>query len=170
MIQIEDAIGRVEKLYRTLTGHDAPAPGEVAYAPIPAEKDPSKYVEEQLDMLLGLLGQPVPAMTAAPPISVWEGDNEVLVCVELPGVSRDQLEVSLVGNFVTVTGVRPPPAPESFVLRANERPVGAFRRAIPLPIGVRAADLSANLRDGVLEIRVPKEASQAATPRTIPVK
>src|SRR5207247_2282054 len=54
-VEIDEAIERTEKLYRAMTGDDAPPVGESAYAPIPAEKDPTRYVEEQADRLLGML-------------------------------------------------------------------------------------------------------------------
>src|SRR5215468_4650991 len=52
---IDQTVERMEQLYRTVTGHDAP-PASADYAPIPAEKDPAEYVERRLNQLLELLG------------------------------------------------------------------------------------------------------------------
>jgi HSP20 family protein len=172
MIEIDDAIGRVEQLYRAVTGKDPPA-AEAAYAPIPAEREPTKYVEEQLDRLLGVLGQPLPTPMAAPwqpPASIWEGDNDVVIFVDVAGVARDNLEIAQHGNVVTITGLRPAPVQDGYVLRASERPMGPFRRVIALPAGLRTGELAAHVRDGVLELRVPKEVSQSSPARVVPIR
>ena len=167
---IDETIGQVEKLYRAVTGKDAPDV-EAAYAPIPAEKDPSQHVEEQLNRLLGLLTpvQPGPdaAPTLAPAVSVWEGDAEILVCVDLPGLKREQVEVVVQGNTVTVSGSRPV-SRDGLRLRCSERGVGAFRRTLLVPGGIRGSEPNAQMKDGVLELRFPRE-PQAAAPRPVAV-
>ncbi len=159
-VEIDEAIERTEKLYRAMTGEDAPRASESAYAPIPAEKDPTRYVEEQVDRLLGMLRMtPGRALAApsVPPLSVWESDQEILVLLDLPGVTRDRVEVSVQGSVLTVSGERPLAVPEELRLRINERPLGAFRRALWIPAGARSAEAAVNMREGVLEIRIPKE-------------
>src|SRR5262245_56564759 len=138
MNEIDDAIGKVEALYRTLTGRDAPQL-DVPYAPIPAERDPARHVQEQMErlnlMLGGAVSEPALATTTfTPALSMWEGQNELLIAIDLPGVTRDQVEVGLQGNVVVVTGRRVPPETvvDSTRLRprANEQPFGTFRRII----------------------------------------
>src|SRR5689334_15318867 len=91
MTGIDDAIQQVERLYRTVTGKDAPAT-EPPYATIPPESDPTRYVEEQVERLMTALGQlpgTTPRMpTWTPPLSVWENAREIAICIELPGVPR----------------------------------------------------------------------------------
>lgn len=175
MNEIDDAIGKVEILYRTLTGRDAPSV-DVPYAPIPAEHDPALHVQEQMDRLMRLIGAapsetPVPTAMWTPTMSVWEGQTELLVCVDLPGVARDELEVGLQGSLVVVSGRRPPPegSPSAPQLRprATEQPFGSFRRVIPLPPTVQRDQMTVWLKDGVLWMRIPNEA--AAQPRSITV-
>jgi HSP20 family protein len=166
---VEGAIGQVEKLYRAVTGREAP-PLENAYAPIPAEKDPARHVEEQLDRLLGMLGStPFSAPSWSPPISVCESDSEVVVCLDLPGVTREQLDVRLQGDVMTVAGQRAL-VQNGLRLRLNERSVGFFQRTLALPAGAGSGAVAARLRDGVLEVRVPKEVTQSSTSRTISVE
>jgi HSP20 family protein len=165
---IEETIQQVEMLYRSMTGRDAP-PAEGAYAPIPAEKDPSRHVEEQMDRLLSLLG-PVPASrvpTWAPAASVAESEAEVVICLDLPGVPREAVQMQQQGELLTVSGERPWPRDEDAPLRLNERPLGAFRRTLWLP--ARPAELTARLRDGVLEIRIRKEVRTEPQAKTISV-
>lgn len=168
---IDETIGQVEKLYKTVTGTDAPQ-GEGAYAPIPAEKDPAQHVEEQLNRLLEVLGQvkgaPEDAPTWMPAMSVWENDAEIMLCMDLAGLKRDQVQVIVHGNAITVSGARLDPR-EGYRLQASERPLGPFRRTLMLPAGARGSEPSAQMRDGVLEITIPKPAGPATAPKPVPV-
>lgn len=172
MPAVDESIGRLEQLYRVVTGRDAPV-GETPYAPIPAEKDPREHVEKQLDRLLQLLNQigtdsrPRPAWT--PPVSVWENDSEILISVDLPGVTRDQIEIVTHGKLLTITGYRRAPGSPDFRIRSAESAIGPFRRAILLTSLTRPAEPKAEIRDGILEVRIPKEPGQVTTPKPVRV-
>jgi HSP20 family protein len=178
--QVESAISSVERLYERVTGQTAPSTGERPYAEIPAERDPAQYVEEQMERLASALGafertasvQPAQGMQPVstswmPPVSVWEATDHYLVCVDLPGVARAGLKVSLAAGRIEVVGERPPPinGVSGAQLRWTERPGGTFRRLIGLPPDAQVGDLRAEVKNGVLEVRVPRDAS----PRPIPV-
>jgi HSP20 family protein len=169
MTDFDDAIGKVETLYRTLTGHEPPN-SEATYAPIPAERDPALHVQEQMERLTRLLGGTGrQAFTAqwAPPVSLWESRDELLICVDLPAVPRDQLEVGLQGNNLVVSGRRTPPGGEELRLVRAEHGIGPFRRVIPLPVTARTEQMNAWLKDGVLSIRIPRVTNEPQ--RTIAV-
>jgi HSP20 family protein len=165
---IDETIQQVEMLYRSVTGRDAP-PAEATYAPIPAEKDPTRHVEEQMDRLLALLGQ---AQTRAgvapswtPPMLVTESDAELVIYLDLPGVGRDRVEVKQQGELLTVSGERPLPGNGGGRLRMSERPLGPFRRTLWIP--TRPTELTAQMKDGVLEIRVRKEVKAEPQAKTV---
>ena len=170
---IDGTIGQMEKLYRAVTGQEPPG-GESTYAPIPAETDPTRHVEEQLDRLMSMLGPTSPGVAApsawTPPLCACEGDLEVLLCLDLPGVPRERIDVRLQGSAVTVSGQRSSPVQEGLKLRINEGPTGFFHRTIPLPAGTNPEAIKARLRDGVLEIRAPREVSQSSTSRNVPIE
>src|SRR5262249_54134902 len=152
-------------------GREAP-PGEEAYAPIPVETDPVRHVEEQMERLLQALeGSAGRAWTAAwaPPLTVWEGEREVVICMDLPGVQRDQVEVQMQGNLLMVRGQRAAAPPDGLRPRFSERPLGAFQRSVPIPGASRSGERSAQLKDGVLEIRVPREIVQQPPARNITI-
>jgi HSP20 family molecular chaperone IbpA len=180
--RVDEAIAGVERLYQTLTGSPPPPSADEPYAPIPVEKDAAELVTERLDRLIDALGQPfgqidagreqeAPGGTAtawSPPITVWENADGLLVFLEVPGVNRQDLQLSDEGDSLTVKGRRSPEA-DGMRLRMTERPLGPFKRRIILPRGSGGGDLSARLRDGVLEIRIPKPKASASGPRAIPV-
>lgn len=170
--EIEETIGRIEQLYQTLTGRALPR-NEATYAPIPAEKDPAEHVEKQLNQLLTLLGElggevrPVPLTSWTPAMSVWESHTEIRICLDLPGVPRDHVQVVAQGKILTISGNRSAPSSDDFKLHSSEVPIGPFRRTVFIPGGMRENEPSAEMKDGVLEIRIRKESSQVTTPKAI---
>ena len=172
--EIDETIGRMEQLYQTLTGRAAPR-NEAPYAPIPAEQDPAEHVEKQLNRLLTLLGElggevrPVPLTSWTPAMSVWESHTEIRICVDLPGVRRDRVQVTAQGKLLTISGTRDVPKNDDFRLHSSEAPIGSFRRTVLVPGGMREGEPRAEMKDGVLEIRIQKESSQVTTPRTVRV-
>src|SRR5262249_45293321 len=170
-VDIDQTIARMEQFYRAVTGREASSP-ETAYAPIPAEKDPVEHVERQLNQLLELLGGAAaeaaqPAWT--PPMSVWDSEKEILIRMDLPGVPRDQVHVSVQGNVLTISGTRPAPDDARFRLWVQECLTGRFRRAILVPGGLRSAEPAAEMKSGVLEIRIAKPVSETTTPKSVRV-
>lgn len=159
---IDHAIVQVERLYRSLTGREAPPIRENPYATIPPEKVPEEHVQEQVDRLVETLTEFSGGSGALdgwkPPISMWEGRGEVWISVDLPGVTRDQVRVSVIRNMLELHGTRPARAATEgqMELRYTEQMYGKFRRMIPLPAGLALDQLQAQMRSGILEIRVPR--------------
>jgi HSP20 family protein len=96
-----------------------------------------------------------------PAVDVWETDNELVLSFDLPGIPEDKITVELDDNVLTVSGER-----ERTHEHSNERfyrferRFGSFSRSVTLPAGVTENDISANYKDGVLEVRVPKPEEQ----------
>src|SRR5215467_3360818 len=106
MIEIDDAIRQVETLYRTVTGREVPQ-SETPYAPIPAENDPQRHVEMQIERLIAAMPlPPVPPRTWTPAIEVWESQAEIVVRVELAGVPREAIDIAVAQNLLSVSGRR----------------------------------------------------------------
>ncbi|HKD10597.1 MAG TPA: Hsp20/alpha crystallin family protein [Thermoanaerobaculia bacterium] len=169
--EIDRTIDRMEQFYRSVTGRDAP-PVDTGYAPIPAEKDPAEYVEKQLGRLLQMLeGTPANASAPAwrPPMSVKEGDRQILIRIDLPGVPRDQVRVTTQGNVLTVSGERAQSDDGELRLLWRERPSGPFRRTLWIPGGLGPSEPSAELKAGVLEIRITRETSESSAPKAVRV-
>jgi HSP20 family protein len=105
----------------------------------------------------------------APAIDVAEEKDNYVVKAELPGLSKDDVSVTLEDNYLTIRGEK---KPESEDKGANyhhkERTYGSFSRTIGLPTTVDAQKISAQFKDGVLQVTLPK--SEAAKPKQIEVK
>ncbi len=105
--------------------------------------------------------------TSCPAIDVIEHPDRVHVAVDLPGVAPESIDVSIVGNMLTVQGSYAAILTEGGVSHLSERPRGTFKRLVPLPASVNSEDVRAEARNGVLQISVGKV--ETAKPRKIPV-
>ena len=85
----------------------------------------------------------------------------------MPGLKSEDLELSVVGNELTIKGRRDTASEEGTTFHRRERGFGEFVRAIKLPVEVDSAQVSATLVNGVLTVRLPK--AEAAKPRKISV-
>ncbi|MFN7134174.1 MAG: Hsp20/alpha crystallin family protein [Myxococcales bacterium] len=104
-----------------------------------------------------------------PAFEVKETKDAFLFKGDLPGVKEEDVELSVTGNRLTVSGRREAERKdESDTWYAYERSFGAFSRTFTLPEGVNTDDVRAELKDGVLTIAVPK-ATQSVSKR-IPLK
>jgi HSP20 family protein len=92
-----------------------------------------------------------------PPVDLCESDACVKVSVELPGVRAEQVEVVLTNEHLKVRGRKRKGAPRGVISHlCSERSFGQFARTIPLRWPVRKSGATAELKDGVLTIRLPK--------------
>jgi HSP20 family protein len=101
-----------------------------------------------------------------PDADMEETDDAYLVEVELPGVSKDDIDISLSGRRLTIDGERKEKERVG-VLRRRARTVGRFHFEITLPGAVDENGVTASLDDGVLTVRVPKANNES--PRRIQV-
>lgn len=100
-----------------------------------------------------------------PALNVWETDEAVMVEAEIPGVKSEHVDISVVGNELTLKVQRPADDREETLYHRRERPVGNFTRVVRLPMAVDADRVSANLHQGVLTVKLPK--AESAKPRKI---
>jgi HSP20 family protein len=106
----------------------------------------------------------------SPRVDAVETDEEIQVSVDLPGVSQEDVNVSLSRGLLTISGEKEKVQEEKgrSYFRA-ERSYGSFKRSLPLPATVDEDKVDAVFRDGVLKITLPKTAAAPAA-KTIPVK
>ena len=128
--------------------------------------DPQSEVNRLFDEMLGGLGntgrqQRAPQTQWAPALDVVHEDGDLLIRAELPGVKREDVEITLHERVLTVSGERraeEQKAGSGYLVR--ERRHGPFRRGLVLPRNVQEDRISARFEDGVLEVRVPGDATE----------
>jgi HSP20 family protein len=132
---------------------------------------PFRHVQRELERLMGrgtLEGRRVGG-GVYPPVNVFNGPEDMIVECEVPGVSQEDISLSITGETLVVKGVKKPAADEEKVVyRRRERGAGDFSRTVVLPDKVDADRVEATLRNGVLAIVLPK--SEAAKPKRIAVR
>ncbi len=93
----------------------------------------------------------------APVVDVYETDSELVIKAEVPGVKKEDIEVSIKDNAVHIKGEKKEEKEEKTeAVHRVERFYGKFERYIPLPTDVKVDEAKAEYKDGVLEIRIPK--------------
>ncbi len=104
-----------------------------------------------------------------PPVDVFEEKDDIVVKAELPGMTKEDIEVSLTDHTLTIKGEK---KKEEEVKEENyyrsERSYGSFVRTLELPTEVYADKVKATFKNGVLEVRVPK--TEEAKTKEIKVK
>jgi HSP20 family protein len=101
-----------------------------------------------------------------PPCDVYENDSEVLVVADVPGATRENLQISFEHGELWLSARRLLPPQQGSLVRAEYRDA-SFERRFAVPNGIDAGKISAELKDGVLRLHLPK--SDAVKPRQIPV-
>jgi HSP20 family protein len=103
-----------------------------------------------------------------PAVNVWEDEKNLYAEAEIPGIRMEDLDVSVIENELILKGERKVTADEKATFHRRERGVGTFSRVFRLPVDIDADRVEATLRDGVLQITLPK--AEAAKPRKVEVK
>ena len=102
-----------------------------------------------------------------PAADVDEQEEEYVVAVDLPGIDRSQLEIELEKEKILVRGVRSIDKRET---RRGERPAGRFRRRFDVPPNVDQAAITADYKDGVLMVHLPKRDRENIAPVQIRIQ
>lgn len=106
-----------------------------------------------------------------PNTDISETDDGIEVAVELPGMTEDDIELSISGDALTIRGEKKIEREEKRKgVYMSERSHGAFYRTIPLPPGVDSDKAEAKFSRGVLTVALPKSAEAQARVKRIPVK
>jgi HSP20 family protein len=130
-----------------------------------SQEDMNRVFERSLVPISGRSDQ---GAVFAPALDVVDGEGEVIVRAELPGLEKDQIQVSLVGNTLNIKGEKKTEREDKkqdFCRR--ECSYGSFERVIQLPDNADTTKTDASFKNGVLEIHVAKQAE--AKPKQIDV-
>jgi HSP20 family protein len=139
---------------------------------VPERWEPMRELEERMRRLLeDSLGGAAPLLNEvaawSPPVDIEETDDAYVVEAELPGVKREDVNIEVVGNELSITGELKEKERVGIVRRRTRR-TGRFDYRVTLPASVQSDNVDAHLDKGVLTIRIPK--AERAQRRKIEVK
>jgi HSP20 family protein len=104
----------------------------------------------------------------SPALDLYQSNDNVVAVVELPGMRKEDIEISLHDGTLTVSGERKLESTSNGEkAERSERYVGRFRRSVALPTRVDAGKVSATYRDGILTVTLPK--AEEVKPKQIQV-
>ncbi|HYE14584.1 MAG TPA: Hsp20/alpha crystallin family protein [Pyrinomonadaceae bacterium] len=130
----------------------------------------NRLFEEAAERRAGAEGEEAQIERAdwVPAADVYEDEREFSVALDLPGIARESLDVSLDDGSLVIRGERRPAG--GVGVRRAERPHGRFVRSFSLPDTVDRQGVSADYKDGVLLLHLPKRDEQKARRLKIEVK
>jgi len=103
----------------------------------------------------------------SPALDLYQNSDNVVAVIELPGMRKEDIEISLHDGTLAISGERKSEPSNGEKAERTERYVGKFRRSITLPTRVNANKVSATYRDGILTVTLPKV--EEAKPKQIQV-
>ena len=102
-----------------------------------------------------------------PHLNVFTSGDDFVVEAELPGVKKQDLDVQVRGDTLRIQGKKTIAYDENASIHRRERTAGQFDRTVTLPDEIDSARVSADFRDGVLTLRLPR--AESAKPRTVAI-
>jgi HSP20 family protein len=142
--------------------------------------DPIREMEEMQSRVASLFGRRLPLKKDGgeeeltltewiPAVDIAEDDKEYTIKVELPGVNKEDVRVSVEGGVLSISGERKTEKEEkNKKYHRIERTYGSFARSFTLPEGTASDRVGAEFKDGVLKVHLPKD--EKAKPKAIDVK
>lgn len=145
--------------------------GSVPFRPMREMEQGIERIRGDLDRIFHDFGMRTRSdpMGVFPPLNVTEDEAGIVVHAELPGVSPEDLDISVEGDTLTLKGTRRPgDTTGSISYHRREREHGRFRRSVTLPVPIELDQVVAQCRHGILQIVLPK--AKAASPQKIAIK
>jgi HSP20 family protein len=125
-----------------------------------------RRTQEEMNRLFG--GLRLATTSEFPPVNVWAGADGAVIAAEVPGVSPDQLDITVHQDTVTLRGKRDPEIMgDDMIAHRQERAHGSFARTVVLPFRVDADKVAARFERGLLTLELPRPA--ADKPRQVKV-
>src|SRR5262249_18336800 len=126
------------------------APGQAAQPPLASR---------------GASGEALPGADWSPAVDILETPDRIVLRADVPGIAVSQLEVKIENDRLVLKGERCiDPGVQRDEFRRIERPFGRFARAFSLPRSVEASGVRAEVRNGVLEVVLPKSGTAQGRP------
>ncbi|MHB0999494.1 MAG: Hsp20/alpha crystallin family protein [Armatimonadota bacterium] len=117
-----------------------------------------RRMRNDMDRLFeGLTSPMMGGVEFMPAVDVYQKDNNIMVKADLPGLNKDDLEITATEDSICLKGEfkKEQEVKEEGFYR-QERQMGKFFRTIPMPVGIKPDQVKASFHDGILEITAPK--------------
>jgi len=136
--------------------------------------DSFRAFQQEFERAFGRLGRGAASVFSElrfPALDVTEADDALEVTAELPGVNKEDVDISIVNGMLTIKGEKKAEKEDkqenAYML---ERSYGSFSRSIPLPFELGTSEVDASFKDGVLKIRIPRPPEAKQEARKIEIK
>ena len=116
------------------------------------QSEADRLFNEMIGDLVGRRGGSPRTRAWAPLLEAYARDGDLVIHADLPGVAMEDVDITLDGNTLTISGVRKATAEEGTEYYLRELPSGEFRRSMVIPEGVDADSVKARFENGVLEV------------------
>ena len=166
----------VQQLYERVTGTPYPKDRfQQARSPLPPEAEAIPYLRLRIDQLKGIMesrlnqGAREQENRWVPVAEVLEGGKDYEIRLELPGLSKKDIEVHAGENVIRITGERRFEPQQDRKMLCCERIYGPFERWITLPFPVHGRDLELEFEAGILQIHVPKKEASSTSLESVEI-
>lgn len=167
MFNVDEAIREVSSVYQALTG----APLQPGKSELPPEEDPNRYVQARYELFRRMcrgIGTREQEPVWAPAADITETDRDVRIELDVAGVARSDVAITIHDDVIWVRGRRN--RTNGGQLRHAERGQGSFQRAFAIPPRAKRERIEAAFHDGVLTISVPLDGPPAGAEVPVAVK
>jgi HSP20 family protein len=124
--------------------------------------DPFRELDRLTQQVFGTTARP-----AAMPMDAYRQGDDFYICLDLPGIRADSIDLTVEKNVLTVRAERTPAQPDDAEMIVSERPYGTFTRQVFLGETLDAENIAADYTAGVLTLTIPVR--EAAKPRSIQI-
>lgn len=136
-----------------------------------SSRSPYNHLRDQLNRLFELSASRAPESFGdwSPALDAFEDKDKYVVSLEVPGMKREDISVTVHDGVLTITGERKSESDtKTGTVHRSERTYGKFTRSVSLPPTAKADQIAASYKDGVLQVELPK--AEEAKPKSIEVK
>ncbi len=125
-------------------------------------------LRRQMDRVMQNLSQETPFVVPEwnPAVELADADDHLILKAQLPGINKDNIDVNVTRNSVTISGEYQQQA-DQHKIYGSEFQYGKFSRTIRLPVGIQQDKVEADYTDGILTLHLPK--FEEATNRSVKV-
>lgn len=103
-----------------------------------------------------------------PKMNLYDTGEQLELKIELPGFAKEDIHIKVQGNYLEISGSRKTAGPDGYTVHRCERENPTFTRSITLPVEVDSSKATASIKNGILNLNLPK--SIAAKPQQISIR